>query len=209
MEEKERYELFGEHCIKDNNPDARPQLFDACAACVILNEQYKHIKDLEDKLADSEKQIKDAREAGNMAVDSWCKNRRKYEAQIAEMQNKSFILYSMLYETLEKQGCDNVASQIDQMTGWTYDKEADWLKGNRNYDQLKQQLAEKDKEIKQLKQSQKQLAIEKLTMFEAMLSRAVQWDNDSKCWTISEEVFGNFIVQIDEKIEELKGEETI
>ena len=104
----------------------------------------KQIADLEAKLAESEKQIKDAREAGNMAVDSWCKNRRKYEAQIAEMQNKSFILYSMLYETLEKQGCDNVASQIDQMTGWTYDKEADWLKGNRNYDQLKQQLAEKD-----------------------------------------------------------------
>ena len=102
--------------------------------------------DLEAKLTESEKQIKDAREAGNMAVDSWCKNRRKYEAQIAEMQNKSFILYSMLYETLEKQGCENVASQIDQMTGWTYDKEADWLKGNRNYDQLKQQLAEKDAE---------------------------------------------------------------
>lgn len=148
MEEKERYELFGEHCIKDNNPDARPQLFDAYVACVILNEQDKHIKDLEAKLADSEKQIKDAREAGNMAVDSWCKNRRKYEAQIAEMQNKSFILYSMLYETLEKQGCDNVASQIDQMTGWTYDKEVNWLKENRNYEQLKQ--------------AQKQLAIEEL-----------------------------------------------
>ena len=110
----------------------------------------KKIADLEDKLAESEKQIKDAREAGDMAVDSWCKNRRKYEAQIAEMQNKSFILYSMLYETLEKQGCDNVASQIDQMTGWTYDKEADWLKGNRNYDQLKQQLAEKDLKIIEL-----------------------------------------------------------
>lgn len=110
----------------------------------------RKISDLEAKLAESEKQIKDAREAGNMAVDSWCKNRRKYEAQIAEMQNKSFILYSMLYETLEKQGCDNVASQIDQMTGWTYDKEADWLKGNRNYDQLKQQLAEKEKEISEV-----------------------------------------------------------
>ena len=108
-------------------------------------EQQDKISDLETKLAESEKQIKDAREAGNMAVDSWCKNRRKYEAQIAEMQNKSFILYSMLYETLEKQGCDNVASQIDQMTGWTYDKEVKWLKGNRNYDQLKQQLAESEK----------------------------------------------------------------
>ena len=44
MEEEERYELFGEHCIKDNNPDARPQLLDAWAACVILNEQDKKIK---------------------------------------------------------------------------------------------------------------------------------------------------------------------
>lgn len=116
-----------------------------------LNKRYQEIKnqlaDIEAKLAESEKQIKDAREAGNMAVDSWCKNRRKYEAQTAEMQNKLFILYSMLYETLEKQGCDNVASQIAQMTDWTYDKEADWLKGNRNYDQLKQQLALTEKAL--------------------------------------------------------------
>ena len=112
------------------------------------NEKLQNkVADLEAKLAESEKQIKDAREAGNMAVDSWCKNRRKYEAQIAEMQNKSFILYSMLYETLEKQGCENVASQIDQMTGWTYDKEADWLKGNRNYDQLKHQLKVAEKAV--------------------------------------------------------------
>ena len=44
MEEKERYELFGEHCIKDNNPDARCQLLNAYVACVILNEQDKKIK---------------------------------------------------------------------------------------------------------------------------------------------------------------------
>lgn len=48
MEEKERYELFGEHCIKDNNPDARCQLLDAYIACVILNEQDKEIKKLEE-----------------------------------------------------------------------------------------------------------------------------------------------------------------
>lgn len=47
MEEKERFELFGEHCIKDNNPDARCQLLDAYVACVILNEQDKRIKELE------------------------------------------------------------------------------------------------------------------------------------------------------------------
>ena len=101
---------------------------DYIATNKIIGDQSKEIADLEAKLAESEKQVEDVREAGNMAVDSWCKNRRKYEAQIAEMQNKSFILYSMLYETLEKQGCDNVASQIDQMTGWTYDKEVNWLK---------------------------------------------------------------------------------
>lgn len=47
MEEKERFELFGEHCIKDNNPDARPQLLDTYKAYVLLNEQDKHIKELE------------------------------------------------------------------------------------------------------------------------------------------------------------------
>lgn len=49
MEENERYELFGEHCIKDNNPDARCQLFDTYKACVILNEQDKQIKELEEE----------------------------------------------------------------------------------------------------------------------------------------------------------------
>lgn len=58
MEEKERYELFGEHCIKDNNSDARPQLFDAYVACVILNEQDQKIKELEVKLAERTKQLK-------------------------------------------------------------------------------------------------------------------------------------------------------
>lgn len=49
MEEKERFELFGEHCIKDNSPDARPQLLDAYVACVILNQQDKRIKELEEE----------------------------------------------------------------------------------------------------------------------------------------------------------------
>ena len=148
MEEKERYviryDLDYNQCLIDT--EENQGVGDYIKIVKLLNQQDKRIKELEKQLEESEKQIKDARETANMTVDSWCKNRRKYEAQIAEMQNKSFILYSMLYETLEKQGCDNVASQIDQMTGWTYDKEADWLKGNRNYDQLKQQLAEKDAE---------------------------------------------------------------
>ena len=146
----------------------------------LLNSQDQQIADLQDKLADSEKQVEDAREAGNMAVDSWCKNRRKYEAQIAEMQNKSFILYSMLYETLEKQSYENVTSQIDQMTGWTYDKEADWLKGNRNYDQLKQQLAGKDREIADLQH--------RLEISEIAVESAVEIANikSNHFWTVEE-----------------------
>ena len=57
MEEKERFELFGEHCIKDNDPDARHQLLDFYVACVILNEQDKHIKELE-LLLKADKKIK-------------------------------------------------------------------------------------------------------------------------------------------------------
>lgn len=104
MEEKERFESkYNEKLMKHYAFDNENKEELGYKGVVrVLNQQDKKIKDLEDKLADSEKQIKDAREAGNMAVDSWCKNRRKYEAQIAEMQNKSFILYSMLYETLEK-----------------------------------------------------------------------------------------------------------
>ena len=69
------------------------------------------------------------------------------EAKLAEKEKDNLILYSMLYETLEKQGCENVASQIDQMTGFALDKQAEWFKGNRNCDELLKLLAEKDKEI--------------------------------------------------------------
>lgn len=44
---EERFELFGKHCIKDNNPDASPQLLGAYVACIILNDQDKKIKELE------------------------------------------------------------------------------------------------------------------------------------------------------------------
>lgn len=57
MEEKERFELFGEHCIKDNNPDARCQLLNAYVACVILNEQDKENQQLRQQLARTEKAL--------------------------------------------------------------------------------------------------------------------------------------------------------
>lgn len=57
MEEKERFELFGEHCIKDNNPDARCQLLDAYKACVILNEQDKENQQLKKQITEKEETI--------------------------------------------------------------------------------------------------------------------------------------------------------
>lgn len=48
--EKERFELFGEHCIKDNDTNARCQLLDAYKTCVILNEQEKCIKELQQSI---------------------------------------------------------------------------------------------------------------------------------------------------------------
>ena len=62
---EERFELFGKHCIKDNSPNARPQLFDAYVACIILNEQYQKIKDLEAKLVENKEQLIDMNEKSN------------------------------------------------------------------------------------------------------------------------------------------------
>lgn len=72
------------------------------------------------------------------------------EAKLAESERNNLILYSMLYQILEKQGYENITSTIEQMTGLMLEKQADWFKGNRNYDQLKQQLAEKEKIIKDI-----------------------------------------------------------
>ena len=52
MEEKERYELFGEHCIKDNDTNARCQLLNTYQICVILNEQDKENQQLKQQLHD-------------------------------------------------------------------------------------------------------------------------------------------------------------
>lgn len=56
MEEKERFELFREHCIKDNNSDARCQLLSAYEACVMLNEQDKENQQLKNQLAEKEQE---------------------------------------------------------------------------------------------------------------------------------------------------------
>ena len=126
-----------------------------------IDEKDKKIADLEAKLAESEKDVQKYRQhleiSNKKVIDmdkSWTKDVMELEEQIdqlkqqlAESERNNLILYSMLYETLEKQGSEDIASKIDQMTGLMLEKQADWFKGNRNYDQLKQQLAESEKQV--------------------------------------------------------------
>ena len=95
MEEKERFELFGEHCIKDNNPDARPQLLDAYVACVILNEQDKRIKELEEELDDAKRDYIPKLEFGlqranKMGIDAEKEN-QQLKQQLAKLKQKAIV----------------------------------------------------------------------------------------------------------------------
>ena len=91
-----------------------------------------------------------AQEHNEKTVEYWQNECSQLKQQLAEKDKTCLILFSMLYETLEKQGYEDIASQIDQITGLVLDKQADWFKCNRNYDQLEQQLVEKEKEIEEL-----------------------------------------------------------
>lgn len=206
MEEKERYECkYNEKLMKHYTFDNENKEELGYKGVVrVLNQQNKQIKELNTKLVE---EMELSAERRQIIEDLTIENNqqdKEIEELNEKLQDKVADLEAKLAES-EKNYKDARELGIEQF----HSLKEIINSSQEEIDKLKQQLAEKDKEIKQLKQSQKQLAIEKLTMFEAMLSRAVQWDNDSKCWTISEEVFGNFIVQIDEKIEELKGEETI
>ena len=127
---------------------------------VLLNHSVISSEDVVDRLNDLEAKLAESEEYNKMLleeksgyidlVSGYSKKCKKYEQQLAEKDKNNLILYSMLYETLEKQGCENIASQIDQMTGFTLDKQAEWFKGNRNYDELLKLLAEKEKEIDKL-----------------------------------------------------------
>ena len=98
MEEKERFELFGEHCIKDNNPDARCQLLDTYKACVILNEQYKRIKELEEE----NKELKDYTENTANLIDKLTEDSVFASTQLAiEELEKIYNLFEP-YENSQK-----------------------------------------------------------------------------------------------------------
>ena len=99
MEEKERFELFGEHCIKDNNPDARPQLLDAYVTCVILNEQDKKIKAKE-------------KEANTYAKESACLEKKIKQLQQAQKQLAISELEKLKDFFLEPYGDEKIGTEF-------------------------------------------------------------------------------------------------
>ena len=62
----------------------------------------------------------------------------KLKQQLAEKEKENLTLFSMLYETLEKQGCENITSSIEQMTNLTLEKQSNWFKENcvKNQDKI-------------------------------------------------------------------------
>ena len=111
MEEKERYELFGEHCIKDNNPDARCQLLDTYKSCVILNQQDKRIKELENKLDILRQKdiifrqncrqgyVKDLEEMNNLREENQQLKKSQKQIAISELRRiKEYILINDKYD---------------------------------------------------------------------------------------------------------------
>lgn len=73
------------------------------------------------------------------------------DSKLESNETKNLILYSLLYQTLEKQNCENVSSQIEQMTGLLLKNQSDWFKSNRNYDNLKQKYDELLEELETIK----------------------------------------------------------
>lgn len=103
------------------------------------------------------------------------------EAKLAEKDKENLTLFSMLHETLEKQGCENIASTIEQMTNLTLEKQSNWFKGNC--------VKEQDKIS---------FAVEQLEKVKSVINTSVRddhiiWDFDIKA-------------HIDNQIKELKGE---
>lgn len=140
MEEKERYELFGEYCIKDNNPDARCQLLNTYKAYVILNEQDKEIQQLKQQLAEKNKQLK--QKIGNMKSTDFIKMCIScgflVDAKIVNNQYK----ISFCIEQLEK-----VKENIKKVPITDYD-----LSGNFEKMYKQDAIRQIDNQIKQLKE---------------------------------------------------------
>ncbi len=131
MEGKERFELFGEHCIKDNDSNVPCQLLDAYKACVILNEQDKEIKHLKRMLQLEEDQKKFIHEEWNT-----------YVRQLNKAKDKDSVIASKQLAIDKMTELYNLADEIYHSN----DMDKEWL-----LDWLKAEIWKLNQEIKSLK----------------------------------------------------------
>ena len=110
MEEKERFELFGEHCIKDNNPNVPCQLLDAYVSCVILNEQDKENQQLKEQLAEKEKEIEQLKKFDDLNRNFFALFRTAFK-----VPNKVDDLFNTLKTTQEKHNQDKISFAVEQL----------------------------------------------------------------------------------------------
>ena len=134
-------------------------------------ELVRILNDLETKLAESEKKIDKARKQAlsERQIDNEIKlnclkeqitgkEKRitELKQQLAEKEKENLTLFSMLYETLEKQGCENITSSIEQMTNLTLEKQSNWFKENcvKNQDKISFAVEQLEKVLKTLEEKQ-------------------------------------------------------
>ena len=81
---------------------------------------------------------------------------KEYEDKIKELQEvdnkRAFRLYSVLYEQLEKEDCENVASRIDYLTGKDYSDICELYKTAKNLKQHDQELDQQKEMWNELKE---------------------------------------------------------
>ena len=127
---------------------------------------------------------------------SLAEENEQLKKQLAEKEKENLTLFSMLYETLEKQGCENIVSTIEQMTNLTLEKQSNWFKGNcvKDQDKISFTIDELEK-VKELLN----------TDFESIISWIDPYE-DGECLTSMTYNHNNTIKIIDNQIKQLKGE---
>lgn len=90
------------------------------------------------------------------------------EQKLADMLEQNLTLYSMLYETLEKQGCENVASTIEQMTNLKLEEQSNWYKGNKTSEELNTRLVEEMELSAKRRQIIEDLTLENRVLVDAL-----------------------------------------
>ena len=91
MEEKERYELFGEFgIIHDTSPNAECMLLNKFQTCEILNRQDKRIKELEEELDDAKRDYIPKLEFGLQRANKIGRDAEKEIQQLKDQARKAY-----------------------------------------------------------------------------------------------------------------------